>query len=191
MPFGGLLTLGLISAGGAITGAAINAHASGDAADKQAASSQAGIDYLKQEKEKEREAFAPYAEMGGGALSKLGFGLGIGSPTDYDANGMPATPPGGSPGSLTPVGDPKVSPKSPAGQFIANTKTQPVWMTSPNGERGQVPANLIQHYLELGAQLEPGQGLEGGSVPRAGSLAMIGRTPPPGSGPLGIAAERV
>lgn len=177
MPFGGLLTLGIISAGGAIAGSAINAHAAGDAADKQAASSQAGIEYLKQEKEKERQAFAPYAEMGTGALSKLGFGLGIGNESDYTKSGMPA--------SITPPGDPRVSPTSPAAKFIDEHRTQPVWMTAPSGERQQVSANLIQHYLDLGAKLDPGQGMVGGS------LASIGRTPPPGAETIGTAAGRI
>lgn len=161
MPFGGLLTVGLISAGGALGGAAINAHAQGDAADKSLAASQAGIDYLKEEKKQERADFAPYAAAGGGALSKLSFGLGIGNQGDYTSNGAPK--------SLTPPGDPRVSPSSPAGQVIQNAQSGSAQMMAPDGSVSTVQAKDVPHYVQLGAKVV-GQSLPGG--PSAfGSLA--------------------
>jgi hypothetical protein len=180
-----------LGVGGQLAGAAIQSSASGHAADLQAQSAKEALDFAKSQAALEQKNFAPYLAAGTGALSKLSYGLGIGDPGDYNANGGPATPPGGSPGSITPAGDPQVSPKSPAAQFIANTRTQPVWMTSPTGERAQVPANQVQHYLDLKATIDPGQGLDGGSVPRTGSLAMIGRTAPAGSETVGTAAGRM
>ncbi len=181
----------IVQAATGIYGAKVQADASKEAIDAQSQATKDALDFAKSQAALEQKNFAPYLAAGTGALSKLSFGLGIGSPGDYDPTGNPVTPPGGSPGSITPAGDPQVSPKSPAAQFIANTRTQPVWMISPTGERGQVPANMVQQALEKGAKLEPGQGLEGGSVPRTGSLALIGRTPPTGAETIGTATARV
>ena len=98
---------------------------------------------------------------------------------------MPATPPGGSPGSITPLGDPQVSPHSPAAQFIANTRESPTWIIGPDGVRGQVPANQVQHYLDKGATLVPGQGSQGGA------LSTLGRTAPTGAPVVGTAVGRM
>ncbi len=137
-----------------LIGSKIQADASTDAANIQAQSNKDALDFAKSQAALEQKNFAPYLAAGTGALSKLSYGLGIGNPIDYTATGGPA--------SITPAGDPRVSPSSPAAQFIDSTRTQPVWMTAPTGERQQVPANQVQHYIDRGAKLDPGQGMTGG-----------------------------
>lgn len=174
MPFGGLLTLGIIGVGGNIVGSYLNSSATKDAAEKSLAASREGIEYLKGEKKQEREDFAPYAEAGKGALSKLNFGIGIGNPGDYTSNGAPK--------SLTPPGDPRVSPSSPAGQVIQNASNQTAQMMGPDGSIETVKASDVPHYIQLGAKVV---GQSGGPPPQYGSLAA----PPPSSNGSGFLTQ--
>jgi hypothetical protein len=86
MPFGGLLTAGIIAAVGGIGGAAINANASGKASQQQVAGIQQGVGTLQaaepgalsanQSGLKSQEALlSPYTSAGTTALSSLSAGL--------------------------------------------------------------------------------------------------------------------
>lgn len=80
---------GSIAAAGGITSAAIGAHAAGKAADTQAQAAQnaaqlqqqasdKALDFTKQQLSTSQQSLAPYQQIGGAGLSKLGYLLGIG-----------------------------------------------------------------------------------------------------------------
>lgn len=102
MPFGGLLTLGIIGAGTGLAGAAIGANAAGNAADVQAgaatnaanlqySSAQQALDFAKQQWNTQQANFAPWLQEGQGAILQLSNLLGISPPTVRSA-GTPAAP---------------------------------------------------------------------------------------------------
>lgn len=64
--------------------------------------------------------------------------------------------------SLTPSGDPRVSPSSPAGQVIANAPNQTAQMMAPDGSVSTVKAGDVPHYIQLGAKVV---GQSGGPPP--------------------------
>ncbi len=163
-----------IAAGAGLGGAVIQSNASDKAAQLQADAAKNALDFTKSQAALEQKNFAPYLAAGTGALSKLSYGLGIGDQRDYTPTGGPA--------SITPAGDPRVSPSSPAAQFITNTHDQPVQLRAPDGSVSSVPASQVTHYLQRGATLVSGQG---------GSLATLGtRTPPIGAQTDGMAVGR-
>ncbi len=127
-----------IGAATGLGGAAIQSSAIKDAAAIQAQSAKDALDFAKSQAALEQKNFAPYLAAGTGSLSKLSYGLGIGSPTDYAANGAPA-------------------PKPAAAGPTQPDSTRSVWMTAPTGERSQVPAAQVQAALQKGATLDAGR----------------------------------
>jgi len=71
MPFGGLLTVGLIGAGSSIAGGLIGSHAAKSAADKQAESAANALAFQKSVYEDQKKNAAPYLAAGTNALSTL------------------------------------------------------------------------------------------------------------------------
>jgi hypothetical protein len=139
VPFGGLLTVGLISAGTGLAGAAINAHAAGKAAAQQTASGDKALALQGQIYNQTRNDLAPYRGAGtaalGSEMSLLGLnpglmgslgggpsGVGVGGAAGSTAN----TPWGGTvldDGQRGSITDPNKQPNAAvngAGQFIGN-----------------------------------------------------------------------
>lgn len=71
MPFGGLLTVGLISAAGAGVSAGIQANAAGSAADQQKAASADALAFQKQQWQQTQANEAPFLQAGQGAVKRL------------------------------------------------------------------------------------------------------------------------
>ena len=81
MPFGGLLTVGLIGAGTGLFGSLFSgktqADASKSAAQLQATEAQNALDFQKQQWNTTQQNMNPYLQSGYGALSQLDAGLGV------------------------------------------------------------------------------------------------------------------
>lgn len=71
MPFGGLLTAGLISGGASIIGSLFGSHAATSAADRQAQTQQQALDFQKQQFSTNQANQAPFISAGGTSLSKI------------------------------------------------------------------------------------------------------------------------
>lgn len=99
MPFGGLLTVGLIGAGAGIGGALISSHATGKAVDAQTQAAEKQIALQREIFNKQQENESPWRNVGASAIGSLGGLLGLGGgggggggslgqlsePTQYDA----------------------------------------------------------------------------------------------------------
>lgn len=117
MPFAGLLTVGIISAGAQIYGAHKAASASKDAAKQQVASAEQAKAELAPIHQQNVARMDPYAALGGGALGKLGAlsgiapvpmsgGVSMANAVGRDAQGNPLGPINGSQGPIN-MSDPR------------------------------------------------------------------------------------
>lgn len=177
MPFGGLLTVGLIGAGAGLGGAAIAAHASGKAADQQSEASDKALALQQQMYQQNRADTAPWRQTGGKAVQTLGalMGLGGGSaqadvPMSLGGMYTPETmPPRGSSagtalndqGQFVPL-NPNIA-HAPGGNWSGDSDASSygnlthggfqgfVRMQAPDGTIQSVPPSAVEHYLSLGA----------------------------------------
>ena len=96
MPFGGLLTVGLISAGAGIFGAAESSSASKTAASEQAQSDQNALDFQKQVFAQQQANQQPFLSAGQTSIGNLMTDLGNGT---FGAGSLPSVPT--APGAFT------------------------------------------------------------------------------------------
>jgi hypothetical protein len=89
MPFGGLLTMGIVGAVGSIGGATIGAIGAKNAASQQAQAEQNALDFQKQMWGDEQQNMSPYLSMGNTGVAALMAALGNGT---FGPGSMPAMP---------------------------------------------------------------------------------------------------
>lgn len=158
MPFGGLLTLGLISGGTALVSGALGAHAASSAADKQTASADKALALQSQIYGNTRADLSPFVSLGTGALSNLRK---LGGVPNVQSGSMTPAP-------MAPVVTNRVQGSAPTigtavprnaatlstfGQAPSGTASGYVTMRAPDGSTNQVPANQVQHWTSRGAQV--------------------------------------
>lgn len=169
-----LVAVAAISAAGAVTGAGIQSHAAGSAADKQTQaanhaadvqgqSAHEALDFTKQQAERDQANFettqkANYGQYAArqGRLSSLDQLVGL------PARDIPAYVPTTQPASAITSPPPRPQPQPPVGGTTIGGMTQPTQTTqtgqmvtvrAPNGQTGQFPPAVAQHYVSLGAQV--------------------------------------
>lgn len=79
MPFGGLLTLGILGVAGAVGGAAISANATGNAVDEQTAQQNKALEFQQQEYSDQKANQAPFVSAGQSSVGQLMAGLSNGT----------------------------------------------------------------------------------------------------------------
>jgi hypothetical protein len=173
MPFGGLLTLGIIGAGTGIFGSVMGANAAGNAADTQAAAAQHAADlqykasqealgFQKQVWGTQQQQLAPWVQTGQGALGMLAQGVGMSAPagTAPAAGGAPATSPpaGAGPPATPPAGYPAGQPWPPTGSATgaATGATAPA-TGAPPAMTGEVPGGAGSLMTPFGEEFNGGQ----------------------------------
>jgi hypothetical protein len=129
------------------------------AAQIQADSTKAALDFAKQGYVTQQEQLAPYVGTGGAAMTKLSQLSGLGTPKPYvippSLQTLGSTAPAGSTGALAPTGAPSSTSASALPQNGANGAM--VTIKAPTGETALKPASEAQHWISLGAQVVPTQ----------------------------------
>jgi hypothetical protein len=161
MPFGGLLTVGLIGGGASIAGSLIGANASKKAAEQQvAAANQAKAD-LAPIHQQNVARMDPYASIGGPALGSLRELMGFPAatpPTGYGANGQPLGPINGQQGPMN-MSDPRVQHLAKGGSLVdMNT----------SGSTSSLNTAVPRTASSYGSLASLGTGVGGGSMPTGG-----------------------
>ncbi len=179
MPFGGLLTLGIIGAGTGLASAAIQSHAANSASEKQTEASDKSLALQNQIYGNTRADLSPFVGIGTGALGNLRQLAGIpNAPPPTPVPQMPLQP--GStrdpntgavvyaPGTTMAAGDPGYNPTSgsnvglpgPNGPIQPRTAANPngtgsgyVTMKAPDGSINRVPSQHVSFYTQKGAQV--------------------------------------
>lgn len=89
MPFGGLLTVGLIGAGSSIFSGLMGSHAAGKAADQQVAAQRDALDFQKQIWGQQQQNLAPWMSAGNTSIAALMKAMGDGT---FGAGSLPKAP---------------------------------------------------------------------------------------------------
>lgn len=161
-----------ITAGAGVTQAVIGSKASHDAAATQAASGQKALDLQKSIYDLQQQNLAPYRQAGNVGLASL-TGR-VQNPGTLSGGGNGWVSSAGQP-SLASIGAPPAAgapmASSPQGSMGLGSMTsgQTVLMRSPDGLTTKpVPAELVDHYRQQGAQVVSNGG---GALPRLGAAA--------------------
>lgn len=156
MPFGGLLTVGLISAGTKLAGGAIASKGAKKASQQQQDAAKRAEQFARERYQESANIVAPYREAGEGALRTLSGLLG-----QYRQPSMPpsAMPWMRSNPTMPPAGVRTMG--ANGGYTMANMLGGQapqggggtVMMQSPDGEQRAVPASMVRAYLNRGAKI--------------------------------------
>lgn len=138
------------AAGATVAGSAINARANSKAATLQSNAADRALDFEKQNHAEIVRDFAPYQQASARAIPLLTDFLAKNRPASvYGSGPIAPGPPAMSLSALAPQSRP-----APQGQPMAAQAAPQgtVLMKAPTGQVQRVPAALVKHYTELGAQ---------------------------------------
>ena len=170
MPFGGLLTVGLISAGAGLAGAAIQSHQTGKAVDAQKDASEQALALQKDIYNQQVANLSPWRNTGAAAITTLGGLLGL--PGGGGSGQLPAS--GTAPAMDAPIspGQANFAGYSPYGGYVGKNVTMGERMSNPNATVDAAGYTAQQHGASL-----PSASSYGTPAMQTGAPMLRGQTP--------------
>jgi len=155
MPFGGLLTVGLISAGAGLAGAAIQSHQQGKAVDAQKEAGDKALALQKDIYNQQQANEAPWRNTGASAITTLGGLLGLPSGGGGSTGQLPTN-------TLGSTFDPAITPGqanfanySPTGGYIGKNVPMSEQMSNPAVRQDASGYTAQQHGASPSAAMSP------------------------------------